>query len=195
VEAAGVAGGFSRLSNLAYAAMVEETRAGHHRPLEPLGAAALAGLYQAGIELVIVSNSGTDRILELLAGAGLEAADHQADPTARFRVRGGARKYELGPHPELLPLADFDIDIARPAYRAILEEEEADGVIGDVFSLDLALPLHLTRTDPARHGGCRLFLRVRDYTPQWALDLTRRDLGVPLRPVEDLGQLAGWLAR
>jgi hypothetical protein len=58
--------------------------------------------------------------------------------------------------------------VDRPRYRALIEEEQPDLVIGDVFSLDLALPLHLARTEPATFGGIRLYLRTRDYTPDWS---------------------------
>jgi len=48
------------------------------------------------------------------------------------------------------------VELRRPRYEAILREEAPDAVVGDVFSLDLALPLALRRREPAwRH--VRLF--------------------------------------
>ena len=57
------------------------------------------------------------------------------------------------------------VDIARPDYERVLREERPDAVVGDVFSLDLALPLAFKRRDPAwRH--VRLFWLVHPYTPE-----------------------------
>jgi hypothetical protein len=47
----------------------------------------------------------------------------------------------------------------------VLAEEVPDAVVGDVFSIDLALPLAMKRRDPAwRH--VRLFWLVHPYTPE-----------------------------
>jgi hypothetical protein len=55
--------------------------------------------------------------------------------------------------------------VARPFYAQVLEEEAPDAVVGDVFSLDLALPLALKRTRPGwRH--VRLFWLVHPYTTE-----------------------------
>ena len=44
-------------------------------------------------------------------------------------------------------------------------------IVGDVFSLDLALPLELARRPRARaSAGPRLVLRRRPYTPAWSAD-------------------------
>jgi hypothetical protein len=64
----------------------------------------------------------------------------------------------------MLDLDGMRIELARPHYEAILREEAPDAVVGDVFSLDLAVPLALRRSEPS-WTHVRLFWLVRDYAP------------------------------
>jgi phosphoglycolate phosphatase-like HAD superfamily hydrolase len=159
---------FYALAQQAYLDMVEETRSGKMKPTDPETGPLLNGLVRAGHEVVIVSNSGTDRILNLLERAGVPGQAHTAHPTARLRVRGDARKFELAENPDSFLVDGYAVEVARPVYENILREEKPDAVIGDVFSLDLALPLQLSRRVPESFRGIRLYLRTRDYTPAWS---------------------------
>jgi hypothetical protein len=80
------------------------------------------------------------------------------------------------------------VDVARPDYERVLREERPDAVIGDVFSLDLALPLALKRREP-EWRDVRLFWLVLPYTPE----RMRREIGrLPAGEVEPVeGGLAG----
>jgi hypothetical protein len=101
-------------------------------------------------------------------------------------VRGQAGKQVLGPGDDHLVLAGRRIGVDRPRYRAVLEEERPDLVIGDVFSLDLALP-HVLRRARAPGAPRMLVLRRHPHTPKWVLD-TRAD-GAIDRVVDDVAEL------
>jgi hypothetical protein len=63
-------------------------------------------------------------------------------------------------------VAGYRVETSRPLYESILKEERPGAVVGDVFSLDLALPLHLSRSGEL--GPVQAFLRERHYTPEWS---------------------------
>lgn len=137
-----------------------------------LADAARAGhaLLAAGVEVVVVSNSGTDKLARWFEHAGVPAVIHPARDPAALRLRGAARKFVLDPERRApLELGALRIETARPAYEAVLREERPGAVVGDVFSLDLALPLALRRAEPAVFGAMRLFWLIRDYTPPWVV--------------------------
>ncbi len=125
-----------------------------------------AGLL-AKMDVVVVSNSTTGKLEEWFGHAGLGTTVHPAAAPGALRLRGSARKFELSPaESEFLELGALRIDVARPMYLDALREEMPDAVVGDVFSIDLALPLVLRRNDPAwKH--VRLFWIARDYAPEW----------------------------
>ena len=133
------------------------------RPVFREGAAsALAAL--AGREAYVVTNSDTESVREKIAALG---ADWLAP-----RVRGDARKFDVddawtGAPAELaLPGLTRPVLLRRRCYhdrlRAILDALGADWrdltVVGDIFELDLALPLAL---------GARVGLVVSPYTPAY----------------------------
>lgn len=125
-----------------------------------------AGLLSVA-DVVVVSNSTTAKLQEWFGHAGLATTVHPESRPGAFRLRGSARKFELSPaESEWLDLGALRVDVARPMYLDALREEAPDAVVGDVFSIDLALPLVLKRNDPAwRH--VRLFWLARDYAPAW----------------------------
>lgn len=162
--------GYLGAAEWAYQEMCKRTAAGEQHPLDEAALRIVEGWAKAGHEVVVVSNSSTQRIIDLFKGIGLHAADHEQDPKAKLRVRGGARKFELGKDSAGFQFDEYWLDVDRPAYLRILNEEKPAVVIGDVFSLDLALPLELSRRDPAFHG-IKLCMRMRHYTPTWAKKL------------------------
>ena len=131
-------------------------------------AAAEAGraLLAAGVEVVVVSNSGTDKLQRWFEHARVPACVHPAHAARALRLRGSARKFVLAPGAgETLEVAGLSVDVARPDYARVLAEEAPDAVVGDVFSIDLALPLAMKRRDPAWRNT-RLFWLVHPYTPE-----------------------------
>ncbi len=121
-----------------------------------------------GHEVFIVSNSSSEKIHDFL---------NQADFPVEKRpvVRGGAKKFGLGKKPSLIDMGSFEsksifVDTDRPLYEAALLEIRPDVVIGDVFCLDLSLPIRLKRENRLAFSG-GIHYRYRDYTPSPMLDL------------------------
>lgn len=185
------------------AAMADAVRAHGHESLESFGgwthkegvqqvegargpailpAAADAGraLLGAGIEIVLVSNSGTDKLVRWFTHAGVPNTVHPERPAGALWLRGGARKFVLeAGASDPLSLGGLMIESRRPFYEEILREEQPQAVVGDVFSLDLALPLVLRRREPAWRD-VRLFWLARDY----ASAMVRRQLETHAPEVE-----------
>jgi len=130
-------------------------------------AAAGRAMLAAGIEVAVVSNSGTDKLAQWFDHAGVRETIHPEHADGALRLRGSARKFVLDPERrDPFVVGDVTIDVARPHYEAVLRDEQPDAVVGDVFSLDLALPLALKRREAA-FADMRLFWLIRDYTPEW----------------------------
>lgn len=134
---------------------------------EALG--AIQTFFAAGAEVVIVSNSSTERVQAILGPTAILRWG-----TGKIRLRGGARKFDVtGDRPKEVPEAeDFggrQIQLRRGSYADILIEEQPDAIIGDVLSLDVALPAALRAHDP-RFEEMQVFLKRHPHTPKWALD-------------------------
>ena len=167
LRAAGLAD-FRAAAQRAYLRMAEETAAGKLHPLAAESRDVLDALLTRGHDVVVVSNSSTERILKLLRGAGVPCAAHGDDARGKVRVRGDAKKFVLGDHPAITPVGDYAVETDRPHYAEILRDERPNVVIGDVFSLDLALPLALARAGGDAFRGLHAVLRRRPYTPAWS---------------------------
>jgi len=129
-------------------------------------------------DIIIVSNSKTTKIEHVFEKAGIKAG---TDATSQILVRGEAKKFEVinsfTELPEFLKINEnISVALRRPAYYKILSEEKPDFVIGDVFSLDLALPLYL-RLNDKRFSNLKVIQRVQKYTPDWVKDfLSKKEL-------------------
>lgn len=131
------------------------------------------------VEIVVVSNSKTEKIQYLFSKANLTVTDHTGSGTSQLRARGDARKYVIDSTytelPESLKInPDFRVPLRRSSYHKILSEEKPDFVIGDVFSLDIALPLYLRMNDKS-FGNLKVIQRVQPYTPDWVKDYLKRN--------------------
>ncbi len=154
----------------------------------PEAAAAGRRILAAGTEVVVVSNSTPDKLMVWFEHAGVPRTLHPERAERALRLRGSARKFVLGPRARgTLDLGGTAIDIDRPSYEAILHDERPDAVVGDVFSLDLALPLALRRAE-AGFGHMRLFWLIHPYTPAWLVEVVRRH-APEVEPIQ--GGLAG----
>jgi hypothetical protein len=137
------------------------------------GLATLGVFAAAGAEVVIVSNSASARVEALLAGAGIGRRFGEARP----RVRGDARKFVLAAEngadwpaaiPEARALGGRPVRLRRPHFFEILREETPDVVIGDVLSMDLALPLAMR--DAGLLEETTIVLVRHPHTPPFALE-------------------------
>ncbi len=192
---------FQALSGVAYHQMVHETAQGVHKPFDPRAADMLRALLSAGHEVTVVSNSSTDRIMQLLQDADVPVEAASADEVQAtldqgapvVRARGDARKFILSDSAESLgaiQVGHYTCAIDRPHYRAILLEERPDMVIGDVFSLDLALPIALASAGNIGAHGFKAVLRRRSYTPAWSQGFAPTD-SIQFRVIDDIMDIVG----
>lgn len=159
-----VAGDADRLANSCFGDARAQYRETTKAFLVPAAAQVVATLRAQGHRVTIVSNSKTDHIVDLFEAAQIDMTD--------IEILGGARKFHLGETPSLPKTylwGEANVSLQRPYYLEILERLQPDAVIGDVFSLDLALPLYLAQegSRPAWHKF-RAGLIQQPYTPQWA---------------------------
>lgn len=170
----------SAFTNRCFLEATERFRSRAHELVVPRALEAFEALRAAGAELVIVSNSSTEKIAGLLGPLGLPVG-------GALRVRGHAAKFALGPSDRHELLGGRRVALDRPRYLRALEEEQPDVVIGDVYSLDLALPLWLRRQRHAAAPGT-LVLHRHVHTPDWVLAQVRP--GAVDHAVDHLEQLA-----
>lgn len=157
------------LTQRAHRAINEEQLSAFNTP-EPVVVKAIHELLDRDCEVVVVSNSPAERIIDKFEFVGLKPVDHTDNPSARFRIRGHAKKFCLGDNPMFVEFGSRSVDIDRPYYAEILRKERPQVVAGDVFSLDLALPIEMARREPMIYEDMQMYLRTRSYTPQWAID-------------------------
>lgn len=181
--------GFPDYNSLAQRCFVEGTeryRASHSSHLVPDAVSTLRTFAAAGTEVVVVSNSSGDRIQRIFDDFGAHAFAGISP-----RVRGDAKKFLVTGVPDLIPetmeLGGRKVHLRRGQYFNILQEEQPSLVIGDVLSLDLALPIALRQHLPEfRH--LKLFLKRAAHTPEWALQACRDHDVVILETLEALTQ-------
>ena len=123
----------------------------------------LRAIEDAGAEVVIISNSGADKIGHWFQSAGVDAGEGEGHA---LRLRGSAMKWFLGETDDAIEVSGRKIHVDRPKYRAAIEAENPDLIIGDVFSLDLAMP-HVLRSRGLAEAPSTLVLRQHPHTPDW----------------------------
>ncbi len=182
---------FYELSQKSFGQMIAETRAGKIHPLDPKTKTSFTKILNAGHKITVVSNSSTDRILNLLKNEKLDFVDHEKNPKANLRVRGGAKKFELAEVKQGFFVENYWVDTARPNFEKIIREEKPDVMIGDVFSLDLALPYYMAKTEPSSFVHLNLVLREQHYTPRWTKDFfaKSKEKNIQLLSIHSLDQI------
>lgn len=174
LESQGVSS-FAWLLDQAFHKMAHETHTSEKKPLLEESIEFCSKWIDEGNTLVICSNSKTDRILNMFSSTGLPAQEHQNGSSERFRVRGSAGKFDLGPDSLVMQVSDYSVEVSRPLYESLLLEEKPDLVVGDVFSIDLALPLSMARRGMLEYP--HLLLKNRNYTPDWPKEFIEKFQG------------------
>ncbi len=160
------AGSLDGFGGRAHANGVRKVESGRGPGVTPAAAEAGRSMLARGIDVVVVSNSGTDKLGRWFEHARVPFRVHPERTQGALRLRGAAKKFVLAPGAgDAIDVGALRVDVARPHYEAVLREERPDAVVGDVFSIDLALPLALKRRDPAWRA-VRLFWLVHAYTPE-----------------------------
>ena len=122
------------------------------------------------IAVTWATNAPAEKIISWFAHHGFEVFDAlETEPSvAPLRVYGRAGKQWLGDSADKLSFAGRDVWVDRPQYRKIIERECPDLVVGDVLSLDLALPLAMRLAGHQAAPQETALLYRRD-TPDWVL--------------------------
>jgi phosphoglycolate phosphatase-like HAD superfamily hydrolase len=168
--------------------------------LKPVATAGniITELTSRGVEIIVVSNSSTEKIEHLFRKAGHTVTNEKSIVRGRLFARGDAKKFVIDNSytalPEKFEITDrFKISLRRANYHKILMEERPDYVIGDVFSLDLALPLYL-RLNDKQFGNLKVIQKVQPHTPKWVKDyLGSRELKGIAYMVNSIDELPGIL--
>ena len=160
------------------------------------------GLLGSRGELYVVTNSHTDAVqakLNILEERRLNDATSPKESLIPLvkRVHGRAKKYSVDPEfdvvDEALELAGLDrpVLLRRRHYYEVLDRLRRDAdvpwsqvwVFGDIFELDLCLPIVL---------GASVGLMTNQFTPQWELDyLSEHSRGHLLSSLSEVSQLIG----
>lgn len=139
-------------------------RAEHPPSITADAHAQLTAVLERGAEVVIVSNSEPAKLHAWFDAVGIDAGE---GPGHTLRTRGSAGKQVLGSN-SAIEVAGRRVHVDRPRYREAIEAERPALVIGDVFSLDLALP-HAMREEGHPAAPRTLALRRHRHTPPWIL--------------------------
>jgi hypothetical protein len=170
------------LGGFAHATAVARVRDERGPGLLPEAAAAGHRLLEAGVEVVVVSNSGAAKLGEWFGHAGLPFTNAQRDGRS-IALRGGARKFLLDDsRSDPLRWNGLEIETARPYYEEALRDERPGAVVGDVFSLDLALPLRLKLREP-EWSQLALYWLIHPYTPRWLEEQVTKHAGDAVIPI------------
>jgi len=142
-------------------------------------------------DVVVCTNSDGKAVRNSLLHLGLEVSSE--DNPRPLSLRGLAQKNALTDDPrQEIEIKGREVSLDRGHYRKILHEEAPDWVVGDVLSLDLALPMALARED-CRFKNTKCILMKNDYTPNWALEAVRSSEWPNLSCIERLPELVGLL--
>lgn len=144
--------------------------------LRPVSSAenAINELNHLGVDVVIASNSKTDKIEHLFLKAGFKVTNEKSIRRGKLHAIGEAKKYVIDPSfnevPERMEITkNYKPELRRKNYHQILLDEKPDYVLGDVFSLDIALPLYLRLHDP-HFKKMKVIQKIHPHTPDWVKD-------------------------
>jgi hypothetical protein len=155
---------------------------------------ALEKVLKKGVNIVVASNSTTQKIEHLFLKMGSQPTNEKSLKPGNVHARGNAMKFVISPSfkavPEKMKIAGrFEAQLRRKSYFELLLDEMPDYVLGDVFSLDLALPLYLRRKDE-RFSKLRVIQKVQAHTPGWVKDFLSKKMfnGIAFM-IEDMNEL------
>ncbi len=161
-----------------------------------------AGAYELlsereGTPTWIVTNSATDPVRNKVTALAEQAGRSGTLDWLVERVFGFGKKYVIEPGWDVvddamaLPGLNRPVLLRRKKYFDVLERLRVEAgfawsdvtVVGDIFELDLALPLHL---------GARVGLLASRFTPPWETEyLAGHDRGAVLHSIDDVTSFIG----
>lgn len=151
-----------------YHSTCDRFRALNKHDLAPGAERVLRWMLDHDMTICFATNAPAIKVIDWFAHHGFEVANaREVEPGgAPLRVYGRAGKQWLSETPESIEVGGRTVQTDRPQYRKILERECPDAVVGDVFSLDLALPTAL-RAAGATGGPQAVGLMHMRHTPEW----------------------------
>ena len=171
---------------------------GKLKPVDTAGE-IIKKLNSSGVEIIVVSNSKTEKIEHLFRKAGHTVTNEKSIRRGKLHAIGDAKKFIIDNSftavPEFLEITSrFKPCLRRKNYYNILIEEKPDFVIGDVFSLDLALPLYLRMND-GNMKNLKVIQRIHPHTPGWVKEYLAKEefkgIAFTVNSINELPELLG----
>lgn len=154
----------------------------------------LEKLFILNVDVVVASNSKTLKIEHLFSKIGYEPTNEESQERGALHARGNSMKFVIHNDytelPEYLIINEsYRVPLRRKSYHEVLKDEKPDFVIGDVFSLDIALPLYLRLTVP-EFSNLKVIQKVQKHTPRWVGDfLGKKEFEGIAYTVENISEL------
>lgn len=162
---------------------------------QPGAKKALDSVLKKGVNIVVASNSSTEKIEHLFLKLGKQPTNERSFKPGNVHARGDSMKFVITPDFDELPstmniTAKYKVQLRRKSYYDLIVDESPDYIIGDVFSLDIALALHLRLRD-SRFINMKIIQKVQKHTPGWVKDFLGADEFKDfVFMIEDIGELA-----
>ncbi len=168
-----------KFSNVCFAESTKTFKESGKLSPHPHGKATLEKVLKKGVQIVVASNSSTDKIEHLFLKMGKQPSNEKSFKPGHVHARGNSMKFVITPEFDLLPetmkiTERYKVQLRRESYYNVIEDEMPDYVIGDVFSLDIALPLYL-RLNDKRFEKLKVIQKVHEYTPAWVKDFLGKE--------------------
>ncbi len=131
----------------------------------------LEKLFKMNVDVVVASNSKTQKIEHLFSKLGYKMTNEESHERGTLHARGNSMKFVI--HNDYTDLDKFlninekyRVPLRRKSYHEVLKDEKPDYVIGDVFSLDIALPLYMRLKD-SHFTKMKVIQKIQSHTPAW----------------------------
>ncbi len=162
--------------------------------------ASLEKVLDKGADVVIASNSGTEKIEHLFLKLGKSPTNEKSFKRNNVFARSNARKFVISPDYKMLPETMnikkyYDIQLRRKFYHKVLTDEMPDFVLGNIFSIEIALPLYLRQSEPG-FKNLKVIQLIKKYTPGWVKDYLSKDefkgIAYMINDIKELPDVVNW---
>ena len=198
IKKAIIKNGFESAEKFSNTCFMESTRlfkeSGKLTP-HPNAKKALESVLKKGVNIVVASNSSTEKIEHLFLKLGKQPTNERSFKPGNVHARGNSMKFVLTPDfadvtQTMSITGKYKVQLRRKSYYELLVDESPDYVIGDVFSLDIALPLYLRLKD-SRFINLKVIQKVQKHTPEWVKDfLSADEFKDIVYMIDDISELA-----
>lgn len=189
-----------KFSNVCFMDSSKEFKESGKLTPHPHAKKALDSVLKKGVNIVVASNSSTEKIEHLFLKLGKQPTNERSFKPGNVHARGNTMKFVITPDFEELPqtmniTGKYKVQLRRKSYFELLVDESPDYVIGDVFSLDIALPLYLRLKD-SRFINMKVIQKVQKHTPDWVKDYLAvdefKDIAYLIEDISELADVIKW---